>query len=125
MSAYRPAVLLIDADPEILQLMGAVFSDAGMEVVACPTPEQGLAVITERRVSCVLLDLPFARTPECLGFLQALRAYAATATIPVFVTSAMVAPEMVSQVLDLGARKFIPKPFYPGEVLREVRSACF
>jgi len=119
-----PTVLLIDGDPDILKLMEYVFSDEDMDLLTCRTPEQGLAVLTGRTVNCVLLDVHFARTPECLGFLRALRSLPATSGVPVLVTSTMTGPEVVSQVLGLGARKFIPKPFYPGEILREVRSAC-
>jgi DNA-binding response OmpR family regulator len=116
--------LLIDADPDVLRLMAYVFVREEAELVTCQTPEQGLALLMSRHVNCVLLDVDFAHTPQCLGFLGPLRSRPATAAIPVLVTSAMSSPEVVREVLGLGARKFIPKPFLPAEILREVRSVC-
>jgi DNA-binding response OmpR family regulator len=116
--------LLIDADPDVLRLMTSVFAEDETELVTCQTPQQGLALLMSREVKCVLLDVSFAHTPECLGFLGALRSLPDTTATPVIVTSAMTGPEVIRQVLGLGARKFIPKPFLPSEILREVRSLC-
>lgn len=124
MPTPRSTVLLIDADTEILKLMELVFAEENIDVITSRDPARGLALLARRTVHCVLLDVHFAHAPECLGFLAALRARPETSAIPVLVTSALTGPEVVAQVLGLGARKFIPKPFYPEEILREVRSAC-
>lgn len=118
----RPTVLLIDGDPDILQLMAFAFAGEGLDLVLCQSPEDGLVRLTAQPVDCVLLDVHFARTPEALGFLSALRHLRGSAAPPVLVTSAMTGAEVVRQVLELGARKFIPKPFYPREILREIRA---
>ncbi|GAB4266883.1 MAG: hypothetical protein Kow0092_19970 [Deferrisomatales bacterium] len=123
-STTRPAVLLIDDDPDILKLMELVFEDAGMNLVTCRSPEEGLRILAEREISCVVIDIHFAHTPGCLGFLTAKRSLEGKREIPVLATSAMTGQEVVRQVLDLGARKFIPKPFYPREILREIRAVC-
>lgn len=119
----RPIVLLIDDDPDILHLMAYSFADEGFDLITCRTPEEGLRAAVEKGVDCVLLDIHYAHTPECLGFLSAIRSLPGQHRIPVFATSAMTGQEVVRQVLALGARKFIPKPFYPGQVLQEIRSA--
>ncbi|MBI5014914.1 MAG: response regulator [Deltaproteobacteria bacterium] len=119
----RPTVLLIDFDPDILKLMEYVFEGEDLELITCRTPEEGLRILSARRVGCLLLDVHFAHTPECFGLLDALRALPDGPNLPVLVTSAMQEVEISRRVLALGARKFIPKPFYPGEILDEIREA--
>ena len=113
----RPTVLFIDDDSDILKLMDYVFSDEPMELIARRTPEEGLRVLAQRPVDCVLLDIHFARAPEGFGFMAALRNVTAAAPVPCLVTSAMDAREVKSRAMALGAHKFIPKPFFPGEVV--------
>lgn len=118
-----PTLLLIDDDPDILKLMEYVFADEELELLTCRTPDEGLRILAHHKVDCLLLDVPFSRTPECFGLLYALRTLPGGGRIPVLVTSAMQEADVAGRVLALGARKFIPKPFYPGEVLAEVRAA--
>ena len=118
----RPRVLLVDDDPDILKLMEYSFADEEFDLVTCRSPEEGLRQVIDRGVDCVLLDIHYAHAPECFGFLTAMRSLSGQAGVPVLVTSAMTGPEVVRQALGLGARKFIPKPFFPGEILQEIRS---
>jgi DNA-binding response OmpR family regulator len=121
-TARCPTVLLIDDDPDILKLMEYVFADEDYRLVTCRTPDEGFQVLSNGDVDCVLLDIHFARTPECLGLLGAVRALPGCDRLPVFATSTMHEPEVATRVLDLGARKFIPKPFYPAEILQELHA---
>lgn len=118
----KRTILLIDEDPDILKLMGCVFATEDLELVTAPSPEAGLTLLEKASVDCVLIDIHFAHAPECFGFLQAARALPCTADVPILATSAMHEQEVVTRVLALGARKFIAKPFYPGEILKEVRT---
>ena len=54
---------------------------------------------------------------------RALRSLAGDRYIPCLVTSAMDAREVENRAISLGARKFIPKPFFPAEVVDEIRTA--
>ncbi len=120
-ASTRPTLLLIDDDPDILNLLRFTFAEEPLDLVTCRTPEEGLAVLAERAVHCVLLDVSVARTPECYGLLAALRKN--PVQVPVVATSAMTSHVMVRHVLDLGARTFLPKPYYPRDLVREVRAA--
>lgn len=118
----QPTVLLIDDDPDILKLMEYVFEDEDLGLLTCRTPEEGLRLLQGHPVGCLLLDIHFSHTPECFGLLDALRALPGGRSLPVLVTSAMQEGEVARRVLALGARKFIPKPFYPDEILQEIRA---
>ena len=119
----RPTVLFIDDDSDILKLMDYVFSHEPMELITRRSPEEGLRVISQRPVDCVFLDIHFARAPEGFGFMAALRSVSGDQPIPCLVTSAMDAREVETRAMALGARKFIPKPFFPAEVIDEIRTA--
>jgi response regulator RpfG family c-di-GMP phosphodiesterase len=121
--AHRPTVLFIDDDRDILKLMDYVFSEEPMELITRRTAEEGLQVLSQQPVDCVFLDIHFARAPEGFGFMAALGSLAGRRPIPCLVTSAMAAQEVAPRALALGARKFIPKPFSPGEVVAEIRTA--
>ncbi|MDF1553307.1 MAG: response regulator [Deferrisomatales bacterium] len=121
--SYRPTVLFIDDDRDILTLMDYVFSEESMELITRRTPEEGLLVLAERSIDCVFLDIHFARAPEGFGFMAAMGGLAAERRIPCLVTSAMDSREVENRVMALGARKFIPKPFFPAEVVDAIRTA--
>jgi two-component system phosphate regulon response regulator PhoB len=121
--AARPAVLVIDADRDIIRLMECVLGGQGYDAVTCATPEEGLKVVSRQHIDCVLIDIHFARTPECLGFLRALRMLPRAARVPVLATSAMAEQEVARQVIELGARKLIQKPFFPRDILQEIQAA--
>ncbi|GAB4249551.1 MULTISPECIES: response regulator [Deferrisoma] len=119
----RPTVLLIDTDRDILNLLDYAFRSEGFDTVICTEPEDAVGHVARGEVDCAVVDLHHARTPECLGFLNAVRELPRGRSLPVLVTSAGYHAETVRQALRLGARKFIPKPFYPSELLSEVRAA--
>ncbi len=118
-----PTVLLIDSDPDVLKLMEYAFRNEGLAVIPCREVGRALNHVRSGHVDCVVVDFHHARTAECLRFLKELRATGTNGRLPVLVTSATLPMETVGQVLELGARKYIPKPFYPSEVLREVQAA--
>ena len=70
----------------------------------------------------VLLDL---NLPDGSGFevLQAVRANASLSTTPVFMLSADATEQATATATDLGADRFITKPFDVGEFLRLVEEA--
>ena len=116
-------MLFIDDDRDILTLMDYVFSEESMELITRRTPEEGLLVLAQCSVDCVFLDIHFARAPEGFGFMAALRSLAGDRRIPCLVTSAMDARDVENRAMALGARKFIPKPFFPAEVVAAIRTA--
>ncbi len=119
----RPTVLLIDTDPDILNLLDYVFRSEGFGTICCTDPGEAVRHVLQGGVDCAVVDLHHAHTPESLGFLSAVRSSPLAKGIPVLVTSATLHAETVKQALKLGARRFIPKPFYPSEILSEVRAA--
>ena len=64
MTADRPVLLVVDDDPQVLNLIGRFGATEGFEVVACRGGVEALQQIRERRADLVLVDL---RMPDVGG----------------------------------------------------------
>jgi diguanylate cyclase (GGDEF)-like protein len=113
-------ILLVDDDPAIIQMMAKILATSGtLRFATCG--EDALTMARQSPPDLMLLD---AEMPGMSGFevLEALKADAALADVPViFVTSHCEATFEVAG-LDLGAADFIAKPFSAPLVLARVRA---
>ena len=57
----KPLILCVDDDPKNLRLLEAVLAPRGYEVIKVASGEEALAVIEEKSVHLVLLDLLMPR----------------------------------------------------------------
>jgi len=109
-------VLVVDDDPQLLQLYATALSRAGYEPI---TAQDGVDAMRgmESRPSIVLLDLEM---PNANGyeFLEHLRGSPEHASIPVIVISGNATGEWA---LRVGATEFVAKPFKMTEVLDRIR----
>jgi CheY-like chemotaxis protein len=83
-----PALVVVDENPEVLQLMARLLTGAGYQVVRCADLRQATTVVQSERPAGVILEL--RRRYERLGWalVQELRDDPATRAIPVLVCSA-------------------------------------
>jgi CheY-like chemotaxis protein len=109
----RHRVLVIEDDPELLELYRLSLSDEGYEVVATADPEEGLA-LARRHPDVLLLDL---RLPGIDGrtLLRHFRVSGATRDIPVVVVSGSVPEGGIP-----GADAVVRKPFEIGGLVRTI-----
>ena len=112
-----PKVLVIEDDPEILELVGLYLGREGCHVLRASTGERGLAMAERQEPDLVVLDLML---PDLDG-LEVLRRIVARADLPVLILSARgdVADRVAG--LRLGAEDYMVKPFAPEELLARVR----
>jgi two-component system, OmpR family, response regulator MtrA len=110
-----PLVLVADDDEDILMLVRVTLTGAGYEVVVARNGVAALALLRERRPAAAVLDIAM---PELDGLevLAQLRADPATADLPVVLLSARAQESDVALGYDLGASKYIRKPFSPREL---------
>lgn len=112
-------LLVIDDDADIRSLLAVILSATeGWEVLIAGSGQAGLAVATAERPDAILLDVMM---PEMDGVmtLEHLQAGAA-AGIPVIFFTAK-AQEEFAQLLGLGVRGVIGKPFNPATLGLEIR----
>lgn len=118
--ASRPAILVVEDDPESRVLLEKLLGSESYEVISAGDGEEALRKLDERRFDVVLSDI---RMPNLNG-LELLKAMSkrGIATPVVFLTALR---EDVLEIkgLKLGASDFIRKPIRPDILLLRVRNA--
>lgn len=111
-------LLLVDDDPEILELLEQYLTKQGFEVFSVPDGTAMDAVLEESEVDLIVLDLML---PGEDGLSIARRLKKASDT-PIIILSAQ--GEDVDRIvgLEIGADDYLGKPFNPRELLARVRA---
>lgn len=119
MSPARPAVLVIDDEPQIHRFIGPALEAAGYAPLRADNAREGLRLAAARGPACILLDLGL---PDMDGkeMLERLRAFS---HVPVIVVSARDREAEKIAALDAGADDYVEKPFGLAELLARLRAA--
>lgn len=114
-------ILIVDDEFSVLEVVEAILTDAGHQVITASNGRQGLERAREKRPNLVLLDLmmPIMGGPSML---KALREEPGSRDIPVIIMSSM--PERsVSQSAKGAYTAFLRKPFRIRDLLDVVNGA--
>jgi CheY-like chemotaxis protein/predicted Ser/Thr protein kinase len=105
----RPAVLVVDDDEQVRNLVCAVLRRSGFEAVSSPSGEDALTVLGTRTVDLVLIDV---QMPGVDGFdtVRVLKSQPAHARIPVLFMSGFPEKNRVLFASQTGAVDFLTKP---------------
>jgi DNA-binding response OmpR family regulator len=114
----KPTVLVVDDEPEIVELMRDFLEADGYGVLTAGTGDEAIAAVDRNKVDCVLLDVMM---PGMSGF-EALRQVRERGDIPVLFLSARDGDSDKIRGLGLGADDFIVKSATPAEVVARVRA---
>ena len=115
-------ILLVDDDPNILELVGAYFDRPGkVEVLKAMDGEQGLALATQMKPDLIITD---QMMPKMAGYemIQQLRAKDETKNIPFIMLTAKTFDQEFPELLKLQGGEFLAKPIQPGELMLLVES---
>ena len=116
-----PSVLIVDDEPNIRRMVGALLSAEGYEVRDAPDGRAGLARATEVEPDVVLLDLMMPGDLDGLATLARVRE--AVPDVPVVMMSGRAGLSDAVQATKLGAFNFLEKPLSPEGVLLALASA--
>jgi len=116
------AVLVVDDEPDVIELARFHLMAAGYKVLEAGSGEEALRVLDEQRPDAVLLDL---RMPGIggLGVLEQLRADRLVPALPVIVVSAHADPALVAKAREFGCRSYISKPFRAEDLFQALDAA--
>jgi CheY-like chemotaxis protein len=115
-----PLVLLIDDEPDQIEMYQLALELAAFEVIAAYNGREGIACARDREPDAIVLDL---RLPDMSGWdvCDALRRHAATTKIPIVILTAAATPTLARQAADAGCAACLLKPCFPDELARTVR----
>ena len=115
-----PAVVLVaDDDEDILLLVSARLAREGYEIVQARDGAQALALALQRQPAVAVLDVSM---PALDGFevLERIRSDERLAGVRVVLLTARAQEQDVRLGYELGADRYIPKPFSPAELAAAV-----
>ncbi len=113
-----PAILVVDDDPEIRDLLARFLGKHGMTALTAPDGERALRTVRDENVDLVVLDLML---PGEGGF-EICRKLRQISTVPVIMLTALAEDTDRIVGLELGADDYVTKPFNPRELLARIRA---
>lgn len=114
-----PDVLIIDDDPDFVDLVTVWCEQEGFHVTSAPNARRGLELVKERAFAAILLDMymPERSGLDMLEDLGALRH-----APPVVFVSASSDVRLVVEAMKRGARDYVTKPLRRTDVLTTLRN---
>ena len=119
MTAERPLVVVADDDEDILTLVRVTLSGRGYEVAAARDGSAALELLQGRRPAAAVLDIAMPGL-DGLEVLTRVRRDPRLAELPVVLLSARAQENDVALGYELGASRYIRKPFSPRELVAAV-----
>jgi two-component system phosphate regulon response regulator PhoB len=116
----RPKVLVVDDEPEAVELVEFNLKQAGFDVLTAADGAEALKKAHSSLPGLVVLDLMLPEV-DGLEVCKMLRRDPATATIPIVMVTAKAAEIDRILGLELGADDYITKPFSPRELVLRVK----
>lgn len=116
--ATRSRILVIDDEPDTVQLIKHIFQHAGFDVSGANSGKDAISKLAEIRPSIVLLDIMM---PEMDGW-QTYSTIKKLNDLPVIVISAIEQSDTIVKALQMGVDDYITKPFNNEEVIARVKN---
>lgn len=116
----RPKILVVDDEPEAVELVEFNLKQAGYEVVTAADGAEALKKAHALLPSLVVLDLMLPEV-DGLEVCKMLRRDPATAAIPIVMVTAKAAEIDRVLGLELGADDYVTKPFSPRELVLRLK----
>lgn len=128
MSENRRRILIVESDAETMTLMNTLLSRVGVECTLTSSGKEAAVILREPPLpDLVILDLTL-KDVSGVEFLRQLRAKTYFDALPVLVLAEIADPEQIRAALDVGADRYLTKPYIAnnlltvvGEVLRDGR----
>jgi len=112
----RATVLIIDDEPNILELVATRLEMTGYDTVCAGNAQSALRLISARPIDLALVDI---HMPGMDG-LALCRLIRRTSDLPVIFLTSMGAEQERTRAMDVGAEGFITKPFDQKALVRTV-----
>ncbi|MBF0471196.1 MAG: response regulator [Gammaproteobacteria bacterium] len=117
----RPTILAVDDNPPELALMTYLLHEQGYQVLNSISGLEALRIVEEYQPDLILMDveMPLMGGVEAC---QKLKENPELSDIPVILIIPAAVIELRQQAFSSGAADYIPKPFFPEEVIARVKT---
>jgi DNA-binding response OmpR family regulator len=114
-----PRIMVVDDDPDIIQLMDVTLCQVA-EVVKAGDGIEAIERLVKYQPDILVIDIML---PKMSGFqlIQSLRSNKAFARLPIMVCSAKSAERDKQFAARVGANEYLVKPFAPGDLIEKIR----
>ena len=112
-------ILVVDDQPAVRRLLEVVLEDAGFEVQQAEGGAEALECVQTGQTRACVLDVMMPRV-DGWEVLRRLRSDPATADLPVVMLTAKGDPQDRLRGWELGCDAYVPKPFDPPELVRQL-----
>ena len=113
-------ILLVDDEPDMLEMLGMRLKKSGYKVITAITGEECLKKAEEKYPDLILLDILLPGLSG-LEVARQLKGKAVTKDIPIIMVTALIGKDAEEKGLERGAEYFISKPFDPEELLAQIK----
>ena len=117
----RTRILVVDDEPDILELVQYNLSKVQYDVVGVESGEEALAQVRTTLPDLIVLDLMLPGV-DGLEVCRALKRDTRTAAIPIIMLTALGEEADMVAGLELGADDYLTKPFSPRVLLARIRA---
>ena len=114
-------ILIVDDEPDIIELVSYNLKKAGYTVAAASDGEEALTKVREIRFDLIILDLMLPGI-HGMEFCRILRNNPKTAAAPIIMLTAKGEETDKIQGLEAGADDYMTKPFSPKELVARVKA---
>src|SRR5439155_13519852 len=102
-------ILVIDDDPDVVDILVACLRDEGYRVIGALTSDEGLKLVILSRPDLVLLDILLPGGMNGIEVLKRIRSINPTAKV--IMVTGNTDPLLAREALELGALAYVDKPF--------------
>jgi len=111
-------ILVVDDEDIVLESCQAVFELEGFEVMLVPSADKAIEAMKNDNFTLLLIDV---KMPKHDGMYLMEKIKEQWPDIPIIVMSGYYTTETIKEAFEMGAAKFIAKPFEPEELVKTVR----
>lgn len=112
----RPAVLVVDDEPDVRLIISRMLQEAGFSVVPASSGSEALRQLTDG-IDVAVVDM---RLPGLSGPEMAQRAWSTRPNLPILFVSAFPEPAVTDPAARALVRHFLVKPFTPDQLVTAV-----
>jgi two-component system phosphate regulon response regulator PhoB len=117
----KEVILIIEDDPGIQELLSVSMAREGWKLMQVKTGEEGLKLLKNRKVNCILLDIMLPGM-DGLKVLKKIKENEQCRNVPVIMTTARGEEADIVTGLELGADDYVVKPYSPKVLIARVRA---